>query len=109
VEESSRASRDSSRGSVQEPQRQVCREPLLQELDSRVLADLDLGRENQRATRRCARFEKHPQPPEQQALNLIRRQSFELSRSHLDSFVRRKTSYRAPYRPETAPTPPPSG
>jgi len=67
---------------VQEPEREIRREALLEELNRRVLGDLDLGSEKQCTTRCCTRTEKQPQPVEQQALHLIRRQSLELSRSH---------------------------
>lgn len=48
----------------------------------RILRNLHLSGEKQRTTGRCTGRQEHPQPAEQQALSLIRRQSFELCRSH---------------------------
>jgi hypothetical protein len=67
---------------VQKAEREICGETASQELNRRVLRNLDLGGEEQRTTRCSTGREKHPQTAEQQALNLIRRQSLELCRSH---------------------------
>jgi hypothetical protein len=67
---------------VQEAEREIRREALVQELNYCFAIELDLRREQQRFARLCTRRDEQRQTLAQQALSLSHRQLLKLCRRH---------------------------
>jgi hypothetical protein len=67
---------------AEEPEREVRRQPLFQELNRLVLRYPNLGGQDQGAGRSRARLQEQPKPAAKQALCFTRGQQFEVRRSH---------------------------